>query len=164
MSRFVLALVLLVLVYALVLASFHPWDLAIGGAVAAALLWGTRSFLFGGRPQPVPGLGGRLVAFVPFVAATVRDIVRGTWNVALVVLHLRPLRHPGIVAVPIGERTRLGVAVSALATNLSPGSVLVDVDWEHGAMLIHVLDASDPDAVREEHQRFYRRYQRRVFP
>ena len=164
MSRFLLALVLLVLVYALVLASFHPWDLAIGGGVAAALLWGARAFLFGGRPQPSPGLGGRLVAFVPFVAARIRDIVRGTCNVALVVLHLRPLRHPGIVAVPIGERTRLGVAVSALVMTLSPGEFLVDVDWQRRAMLLHVLDASDPDAVREAHERFYRRYQRRVFP
>jgi multisubunit Na+/H+ antiporter MnhE subunit len=31
-------------------------------------------------------------------------------------------------------------------------------------MLVHVLDASDPDAVRRHHDRFYERYQRMVFP
>ncbi|MDP9369920.1 MAG: hypothetical protein M3Q03_16890 [Chloroflexota bacterium] len=31
-------------------------------------------------------------------------------------------------------------------------------------LLIHVLDATDPDAVRAEHERFYRRFQRHVFP
>ena len=79
-------------------------------------------------------------------------------------LHVRPLNHPGIVAVPIAERSPLGVAVSGLATTLSPGAFLVDVDWEQRVMLIHVLDASDPDEVRADHQRFYRRWQRHVFP
>ena len=31
-------------------------------------------------------------------------------------------------------------------------------------MLFHVIDASDPDAVRAQLDRFYQRYQRRVFP
>jgi len=31
-------------------------------------------------------------------------------------------------------------------------------------MLFHVIDASDPDAVRVHFNRFYQRYQRPVFP
>jgi multisubunit Na+/H+ antiporter MnhE subunit len=92
------------------------------------------------------------------------DITTGTWEVALVTLHLRPLVKPGIVAVPIENRTPLGVAVSALATTLSPGTFLVDVDWEKRVMLIHAIDASDPDVVREALQHMYRRYQSKVFP
>lgn len=164
MSRFPLSLVGLVAVYVLVLASADPWDLGIGAALAGGLLWATRGFVFGADPPPIAGLAGRVVAFLPFAAAVAWDIVRGTWTVALVVLHLRPLRHPGIVAVPIGERSPIGVAVTALVTTLSPGSFLVDVDRRRGAMLIHVLDASNPDAVRADHERFYRRFQRRVFP
>jgi multisubunit Na+/H+ antiporter MnhE subunit len=163
-SRFLLALALLVAVYALVLASTDPWDLATGAALAAGLLWATRGFVFGGAPAPIAGFLRRLLAFVPFVAATLVDIARGTWTVALVVLGIRPLRRPGIVAVPIGERTPLGVAVSGLVSTLSPGSVLVDVDHRQRAMLFHVIDASDPDAVRAAYERFYQRYQRRVFP
>jgi multisubunit Na+/H+ antiporter MnhE subunit len=49
-------------------------------------------------------------------------------------------------------------------TTLSPGSVLVDIDWQRRDMLLHVIDASDPDAVRADLERFYDRYQRRVFP
>jgi multisubunit Na+/H+ antiporter MnhE subunit len=56
------------------------------------------------------------------------------------------------------------VAVSALVTTLSPGSFLVDVDWTEGTMLIHVIEASDPDRVRADLETFYQRYQRRVFP
>ena len=164
MSRYLLSLTGLVAVYVLVLASADPWDVAIGTGFAGGLLWATRGFVFGAPPAPILDLAGRLVAVVPFLAATAWDIVRGTWAVALVVLGFRPLRQPGIVAVPIGERSRLGVAVSALVTTLSPGSFLVDVDWRQRAMLIHVLDATDPGAVRAAHERFYRRFQRRIFP
>lgn len=164
MSRYPMAMLCLVGVYALVLVSANPWDLAIGTAFAGAVLWTTRGFVFGDTAAPIVGLGGRVVGFLPFAAAVVGDIVRGTRDVALVVLHLRPLRHPGIVAVPIGERTPLGVAVSALVLTLSPGSFLVDIDHDAQTMLIHVLDATDPDAVRESYERFYQRFQRQVFP
>ena len=111
-----------------------------------------------------PSVLGRVTAFPLFVLALLADIARGTWDVALRVVHLRPVDHPGIVRIPIGDRTRLGVAVSALATTLSPGSVFIDLDEAAGVMLLHVIDASDPDEVRAAHLRFYERYQRRVFP
>jgi multisubunit Na+/H+ antiporter MnhE subunit len=41
---------------------------------------------------------------------------------------------------------------------------MLDVDSERRAMLFHVIDASDPDAVRAHIDGFYHRYQRRVFP
>jgi multisubunit Na+/H+ antiporter MnhE subunit len=163
-SRFLLALAALVATYLLVLASVDPWDLAFGVLLGTILLVAARTYVFGGWPRPISHLGRRAVAFVPLVLATIWDIVRGTWAVALVVLHFRPLRRPGIVAVPFGERTPLGVAVSALIVTMSPGAYLVDIDNEERVMLLHVLDASDPDAVRAEFQEFYRRFQRPIFP
>ncbi len=169
MGRYLLAAVLLTLVYAFVLASFAPWDLALGAALSAALLFVFGDSVFedpasGGARARAPALFGRVSAFGPFAAATAWAIAKGTWEVTLVTLHLRGLESPGLVAVPVGERTPTGVAVSALVTTLSPGTFLVDVDDERGVMLIHTIDAGDPDAVREAHQEFYRRYQRKVFP
>ena len=166
MSRFALGVALLVLVYALTLASAEPLDLLTGLVIGAAVLAGTRGLRVGdgAEAQRPPALPARVLAFPLFVAGLVADVARGTWDVTLRTLHLRPVERPGIVLVPIEERTRLGVAVSALATTLSPGSLLVDVDWQRGTMLIHVIDASDPEAVRAQHRRFYDRYQRRVFP
>ena len=164
MKRALLSLLLLTLVYALVLASFAPWDLALGAALSGAMLLLARGSIFGGSFAPLPGLLGRILAFWPFAAAVLRDAAVGTWHVTLVVLHLRPLERTGIVAVPIGERTRVGVAVSALVTTISPGEFLVDIDWDRGVMLVHTMDASDPEEVRRSHELFYRRYQRKVFP
>ncbi len=162
MKRVLFCVVLLTGVYAMVLASFHPLDLLFGAVVSGALVYASRQFVFGGRPDPLPGLARRCVAFFPFVGAVVQDVVAGTWEVALVTLHLRPLASPGIVKVPVGERTPTGVAVTALVMTLSPGAFLIEANDEH--MLIHLIDASDPDAFRKESEDFYQHYQRKVFP
>ncbi len=169
MTRYVAAVAVLTLVYALALGSFHPWDLSIGAGLSAALLLASRRFLFGAEEAASsgdrrPNLPGRVVAFVPFAAVVFREILAGTWEVALVTLRLRPLERPGIVAVPIGERTPTGVAVWAVVTGLPPGSFFAEVDRERGVVLIHVLDARDPDAYRRRQEEFYRRYQSKVFP
>ena len=170
MTRYVALVVVLTLVYALALASFHPWDLLFGAGLSAALLLASRRFVFGtDSTAPRPGgreftLLGRVVAFVPFAAVVFREILVGTWEVTLVTLHLRALVRPGIVAVPIGDRTPTGVAVWAVVTGLPPGSFFADVDRERGVVLIHVLDARDPEAFREQQANFYRRYQSKVFP
>lgn len=164
MSRLLLAWVLVAATYLLALASLEPLDVAAGAVVGVVAVVPFRRFLFAPEARGGPGLARRLAGFGPLLVVALRDITVGTWKVALVVLHLRPLSSPGIVAIPIGERTQLGVAVSAFLVTLSPGEFLVDVDRERGVMLLHVLDASDPDAVRRRQQRFYDRWQRTVFP
>lgn len=160
----VLAFLLLVGVYGLTLASAQPLDLLAGGVLAATLLAALRRFLFSGEPAATPSIVSRVLRFPRLAVAVAGEVVRGTWLVTLVLTGRRPLSRPGIVSVPVGERTGAGVAATALAVTLSPGEVFVDVDWERGEMLLHVLDASDPDAVRRHHAAFYDRHQRAVFP
>ena len=164
-GRAALAIGLLTLTYALAIGSFDPADLALGAAVAVAgLLTFRRLLLEDALPPPPGGLARRIVAFVPFAAVVLRDVFVGTWEVSLVVVGIRPLACPGVVEVPIEQRTPTGVAISALASTLSPGEFLLDVDVDRGVMLFHVIDASDPQAVRARHRETYRRYQRWVFP
>jgi multisubunit Na+/H+ antiporter MnhE subunit len=165
MTRFLVSLVLLTLLWGLALSSFDPVDLLIGALLSAALLWFLRDFLFSeGLRRPLRGLPRRILGLIPYAVVVLLDVIRGTWEVSLVSVRLRPLRRPGIVAVPMGERSNTGVAVTALAMTLSPGSVLVDVDWDRRLLWFHFLDASDPDGLREQQQRMYDRWQRHVFP
>jgi multicomponent Na+:H+ antiporter subunit E len=164
MTRVMVSLLLVAATYLAMLARLDPLDVVLAVGVAAVILAAFRRFLFGGPGDPGPKFLRRLVHLPLFVLAVLRDITVGTWDVALVVLHLRPLRSPGIVAIPFGDRTDTGVTVGALVATLSPGEFLVDVDHERRVMLLHVLDASDPDAVREQHDAFYRRFQRPVLP
>jgi multicomponent Na+:H+ antiporter subunit E len=162
--RFFLSLVLLTGVYALTLASADPLDLLAGVVISAALLVALRPFLFRGEAPAAGDIAGRVLRFPVFALAVVVEVTRGTWQVARVVVDRRRLVEPGIVAVPIGDRTRTGVAATALAVTLSPGEVFVEADWTRRVMLLHVIDASDPEAVRRHHADFYDRYQRGVFP
>lgn len=164
MSRFFISILFLTLIYAFTLGSFHAWDLLLGVLISGGLYLLFRRYLFEKPAAPAPSWLKRTLVFVPFMGAVAVDTTRGTWQVMLIALHLRPLKRTGIIAVPIGERTPGGVAVTALVTTLSPGAVLIDVDWQRQVMLFHVIDASDPEDVREKFDYFYRRYQRRVFP
>lgn len=152
------------LLYCLTLASADPVDFATGTLLGAVLLLALgRRLRSPARTGPAQSLH-RAAWFPVFACAVVADVLAGTWDVALRVLHLRSVDRPGLVRVPFGPRTDRGVAVSALATTLSPGSVVVEIDEERREFLLHVIDASDADAVRAQLQRFYDRYQRRVFP
>jgi multicomponent Na+:H+ antiporter subunit E len=164
MTRYVAAVAGLTLLYALALASFRPLDLLFGAALSGILVFATRRFVFESRPEQGPSLIRRAVAFVPFSLVVLRTVVVGTWQVMLVTLHLRSLERPGIVEAPVGERTAVGLAVWAIVTGLSPGTFFVDVDSERGVVLIHTIDASDPEAFRRWEEDFYRRYQSKVFP
>ena len=114
MTRYVTAILVLTLVYALALASFHPWDFLFGAGLSAALLFASRRFVFdadGTAPRPAGRrltLLGRVVAFVPFAAVVFRNILAGNVEVTLVTLGLRSLLRPGIVAVPVGTGRRRG--------------------------------------------------------
>ncbi len=164
MTHRVLSVLVLAAIYVLTLASLDPLDIATGIVVGVVL-----TAVFAGRLEeaprgPVPPLAQRVIGLPAFVWAVLVETAVGTWDVALRVIGVRSVAHPGVVRVPIGERSERGVAVTTLTTTLSPGSVVLDVDWEAGDMLFHIMDASDPDAFRAHMQRFYDRYQRRVYP
>jgi multicomponent Na+:H+ antiporter subunit E len=163
-SRLGLSVGLLGLIYLLTLASLEPWDVVGGVCIAAVLLGLFHQVTVGHRPARLPDLPARLLAFIPFAARVALDVIRGTWDVALVMVHLRPLGQPGIVTIPVGDRSHRGIAVTALVTTISPGSYFLGVDWEHDQMVFHFLDASEPEAIRADLARFYHRYQRHVFP
>ena len=162
--RWLLATLGLTLVYALTLASFDPWDLAMGALFSVGTLLLVREFVFQGPALGAREVVRRLLGLPRLVLATLRDITAGTWAVALVVVGARPLERPGIVVVPLEDRTEFGAVVSAYLITLSPGEFLVDLDPERREMLVHVLDARDADAVRRRFADFYRRYQSQAAP
>jgi multisubunit Na+/H+ antiporter MnhE subunit len=163
MTHGILLTVFLTVLYLVVLASVQPGDVLVGGVLSAAIAAVAERV----RRRPghrVPPLALRAVAAPLLAGSTVAAIVRGTWHVALYALGRRRIEQPGIVAIPAGHRTPSGVAVWGYLTALSPDEIVVDIDEERGVLLVHVLDASDPEAIRARHHDAYERRQRRVFP
>lgn len=168
MTRILLPLVLAVL-YLAVAGSVHPLDAVVGVTLGAAVTLGLqaresrRRAEVSGRQARAPSNWRRLVALLPFLAATAGEVVRGSWAALSVMAGIRHVT-PGIVQVPVGPRSARGAAVSGFVLTLTPGTVLVEIDERRRTMHVHALDASRPDSVRASLDRFYERFQRSVFP
>jgi multisubunit Na+/H+ antiporter MnhE subunit len=151
-------------VYGLTLASLAWEDLVFGLAVTAVVLAMFRNVLL---PSPLPSNRRVLrgIAFFPiFVLAEIREIITGTWQVMTFVVGIRKLKHPGIVRIPLGRRSPVSEALAGYVITVSPGTYLVDVDKEANEMLVHAIDAGDPDAVRAAYDALFERYERNVVP
>jgi len=154
-------------IYVLALGSPKALDLLIGVVLAGGVVALLRRTLptGGERHQAGAATIARRLAHAPRLVAHIAwTIVVGTWDVALMVLGVRPLREAGTVELPLDDRSEAGAVVAALALSLSPGELLIDFDWEREVALIHVLDASDPDALRRRWREDYQRRQRQVVP
>lgn len=146
----------LTLTYALVLASFAWQDLLFGALLSIGFLAIYRRTLFPGS-LPEGAYVIHILVFAPrFLGMLVWDIIKGTWQVTTFVIGLRKLDHPGILKIPLGNHSRAGTGIVSLFITLSPGSFLVDIDWEERMMLVHVIDASDPDTTRQDVEKYYR--------
>ncbi|HEV2072820.1 MAG TPA: Na+/H+ antiporter subunit E [Thermomicrobiales bacterium] len=145
-----------VLLFGLMTADFTWQNLVLGFAISIGLLWGFRKQVIP-RPLPPSGFALHLVIYAPVLFwYLLIDILKGTWVVSLTTLGIRPLQKPGIVTLPIGHHSPYGVGPVGYFVTLSPGSFLVEVDWDAREMLVHVIDASNPDAVRRDAEKYYR--------
>ena len=158
MSRVIVQSLLLMGIYLLVLTSVKPADAATGFLLGLVLAVALRPRLPGRRPA-TPSPAG-VVALVPVLAMTAADMVRGSWRTAR--FCLRGGGQPGFVEIPRGDRSRHAVALWGVLTGEAPDEVPVDVDEARDVLIVHLVDASDPDAVRERHRRAYERAQRKV--
>lgn len=162
--RWVVAVLVLTGIYLLMLISLNPWDIAAGLLISTVLVLLFRGPLGLSVATPGPGPAERLRALPPFVIRSAWDVISGAVRVALMVLHLRPLARRHFIEIPFDDDSAAGVALTALLTTLSPGSVLIDIDWERRVALYHVLDDAEPDELRRMYRDLYDRYQRHVLP
>jgi multisubunit Na+/H+ antiporter MnhE subunit len=62
--------------------------------------------------------------------------------------------------VPRGDRSPREVALWGVLTGESPDEIPVDVDEERGILIVHLIDASDPESVRARHADAHERRRR----
>jgi multicomponent K+:H+ antiporter subunit E len=95
-----------------------------------------------------------------YLAVELWDIVVANVVVAWTVLFKsNAARSPGWVTVPLELRTPEAITTLAGTITMTPGTLTADVSAEGHALLVHCLDAPDPDAVRDE---IKSRYERRL--
>jgi multicomponent Na+:H+ antiporter subunit E len=123
----------LFLAFWLMIAGYHPADLAVGLAAAA---WATWTSL---RLLPVSGLHVHFLPLASLVVDFLRQSVGAGAQVAWVALHpSMPLR-PGFVAYATHLRSAGGRSAFCALSSLLPGTLPTGTD-EYGALSIHCLD------------------------
>jgi multisubunit Na+/H+ antiporter MnhE subunit len=156
MMFYVLVVAGLTLTFGLALASLAWQDLLMGAVLSTLLvLVYRRRVLPSYKPEAefVVHLLLRVPVFVWYLGG---DIIKGTWQVTTYVVGLKQLEHPGIVKVPFRNHSDAAVGLVGHLITISPGSFVVDIDWDDRTMLVHYIDASEPDLLRESVEKYYR--------
>lgn len=142
---------LVALAWLLMQGSLAPASLLWAALLGLALPWLTRRFLGRYRRSRAPVAAVRLLLVVGW------DIVRANLTVARIVLQPRRVPQPAWVWVPCSLRDPRAIALLATIVTNTPGTVSAFVDEKRSRILVHALDATEPDAlVLEIHARYER--------
>ncbi|MGZ3144490.1 Na+/H+ antiporter subunit E [Lentzea chajnantorensis] len=162
MLALLVRVVVLTTIYLLVLTSLHPGDVATG-LVLSTLVVVAAARVSSSQSAPSSSLPRRLAGVPALIGGTVVDLAKGTWDTVRCLVG-RGLPHGGLVEVPIPPSGPAAAAAWGIRVGFVPDTVVVEIDERKGTMLLHVLDARDPDAVIATQTDSYERRQRRVFP
>lgn len=101
---------------------------------------------------------------VEYILVVLYDIVVANIVVAKIILFKRDQdRQPAWICVPLELRTPEAITVLAGTITMTPGTVTADLSSEGHNLLVHCLDAADPDAVRDEIKQRYERRLKEIF-
>jgi len=89
--------------------------------------------------------------FIRWVASFFRALILSQVRVGKIILFPKenPI-HPGVFEFPTGDLSDLEVLILSHTITLTPGTASIDVDREGNRLLIHALQAGDPDRTRAE--------------
>ncbi len=101
---------------------------------------------------------------VEYILVVLWDIVIANITVARIILFKRDAdRHPNWVCIPLELRTPEAITVLAGTITMTPGTVSCDLSAQGHNLLVHCLDAEDPDAVRDQIKHRYERRLKEIF-
>lgn len=104
------------------------------------------------------------VMIVEFIVIVLWDIVVANIVVAKTILFTRNTSmHPAWVTIPLDLRSPEAITVLAGTITMTPGTVSSDIAADGRSLLVHCLNAPDPDAVREEIKQRYERRLKEIF-
>ncbi len=100
----------------------------------------------------------RVVALFRFVMIFLAEFLRANLSVAQTVLfRSKDTLSPQYFTYDVSGLTRSEILLLSHCITLTPGTTTVEIapDWNH--LILHLLDGSAPDAVREELDRVWKR-------
>ncbi|MCS7172010.1 MAG: Na+/H+ antiporter subunit E [Armatimonadetes bacterium] len=89
----------------------------------------------------------RLVGAMGLAVVFAYEVVAANLAMAALILNPRRRNRPGFVRFPLRVRRPAAITALANAITMTPGTMTVDVTPDRGALLVHVFDLEDPEAV-----------------
>ncbi|PQO22898.1 Na+/H+ antiporter subunit E [Rhodobacteraceae bacterium WD3A24] len=104
------------------------------------------------------------VRIAEYILIVLWDIVVANVQVAGIVLFKRNADiRPAFISIPLELRTPEAITVLAGTITMTPGTVSSDVARDGRSLLVHCLDAPDPDAVTRQIKARYERRLKEIF-
>ncbi len=101
---------------------------------------------------------------VEYMLVVLWDIVMANIAVARIILFKKDAdRQPGFVCVPLELRTPEAITVLAGTITMTPGTVSCDLSAQGHNLLVHCLDAPNPEEVRDQIKSRYERRLKEIF-
>ena len=111
------------------------------------------------RPQKIRA--GKMFAYMLLV---MWDMVVANVQVAWIILTKSTAKmQPAWVVIPLDLRQPEAISILAGTITLTPGTVSADLSDNGHSLLVHALDAPDPDAVRDDIKHRYERRLKEIF-
>ncbi|SDW21637.1 Na+/H+ antiporter subunit E [Roseicitreum antarcticum] len=99
-----------------------------------------------------------------FILVVIWDILMANIHVARIIVFKRNAdMQPRWITVPLDIRTPEAITVLAGTITMTPGTVSSDLASDGRSLLVHCLDAPDPDAVIAEIKTRYERRLKEIF-
>jgi len=132
------------LLWAVISNAASPGLFLLGGLLAFAVPLLTRRF------WPAPPRLIRPWLALRFCTVFAADVFTANWRVAWRVIGPLHRLSPAFVEVPLEIHDPFLATLLASIVSLTPGTVAIDVDRQRWVMLVHALDAPDPQALVQE--------------
>lgn len=92
----------------------------------------------------------KLFHILVFMLIYLREVVMSTWRLARLVLSPRLDLKPRFVEVPLDLQGEMPRFLFACLISMTPGSLSVGINPDRGLLIVHLLDAPDPESsIRE---------------
>jgi multicomponent Na+:H+ antiporter subunit E len=94
--------------------------------------------------------GVRLWRIGKLILVFVKEFTLSVWRVARLVTSPSMRFQPGLLTVPLTLTRDAEITLLANLITLTPGTLTVDVAEDRSYLLVHAVDAPDPDATRDD--------------
>jgi len=110
------------------------------------------------------GLANRTFTALSLILVFLTQVLISGLITAWLIIRPGPRPTPGLFRVTFAELDPTGAALLGSLITLTPGTTTIDIDIEKNELLLHLLDASEPERTARDIHRRFELPLRRLFP